>query len=289
MNIMKSFQELVFALDKYWGDYGCAILQPYDMEVGAGTFGPYTFLRALGKSRWKAAHVQPCRRPADGRYGENPNRVQKLHQYQVVIKPSPDDIQDIYLKSLEVIGINLKEHDVRFVEDDWESPTLGASGLGWEVWCDGMEITQFTYFQHVGGFPCAFVTAELAYGIERIAMFLQSVDNVFDINWNGKEGAEKITYGDICLRQEVEYSKYSFEYADVEALNAGFLAAENECRRLADANLALPAYDQCIKASHLFNLMDARGALSVAERVDRIARVRAMAKLCCEVQVKIDE
>lgn len=283
---MKSFQELVFALDKYWGDYGCAILQPYDMEVGAGTFSPYTFLRALGKNRWKAAHVQPCRRPADGRYGENPNRVQKLHQYQVVIKPSPDDIQNIYLKSLEVIGINLREHDIRFVEDDWESPTLGASGLGWEVWCDGMEVTQFTYFQQVGGISCESVTAELAYGIERIAMFLQSVDNIYDINWNGKEGAEKITYGDICLRQEVEFSKYSFEHADVEALNAGFFAAENECRRLSELDLALPAYDQCIKASHLFNLMDARGALSVAERVDRIARVRAMAKSCCEVEAR---
>jgi glycyl-tRNA synthetase alpha chain len=281
-----SFQEIISALNKYWDDYGCALLQPYDMEVGAGTFSPYTLLRALGKKSWRAAHVQPSRRPADGRYGENPNRVHKLHQYQVVIKPSPDDIQDIYLDSLRSLGIDGRNHDIRFVEDDWESPTLGAAGLGWEVWCDGMEITQFTYFQQVGGFVCSPVTVELAYGIERIAMFLQSVDNVYDLNWNGKSGHEKITYGDICLDQEIEFSKYSFEYADVETLKQSFVFAENECMQLACRGLALPAYDQCIKASHLFNLMDARGALSVAERVERIARVRALAKLCCETQVK---
>lgn len=286
---MKSFQEVVFALNKYWSDYGCAILQSYDMEVGAGTFSPYTFLKSLGKGSWKAAHVQPCRRPADGRYGDNPNRVHKLHQYQVIIKPSPDDIQNIYLKSLEVMGVDFKKHDIRFVEDDWESPTLGASGLGWEVWCDGMEITQFTYFQQVGGFQCSPVTVELAYGLERIVMFLQSIDNIYNINWNGKEGDEKITYKNICFDQEVEFSKYSFEHADVKLLDTSFIGAENECKRLADAGLALPAYDQCIKASHLFNLMDSRGYLSVAERVDRIARVRAMAKLCCEVQVKNHE
>lgn len=286
---MSSFQSIISLLNEYWDKYGCAILQPYDMEVGAGTFSPYTLLKALNKKNWKAAYVQPCRRPADGRYGENPNRVHKLHQYQVVIKPSPDNIQDIYLQSLEAIGINCKDHDIRFVEDDWESPTLGASGLGWEVWCDGMEITQFTYFQYVGGIACAPVTVELAYGIERIAMFLQSVDNVYDLNWNGKDGEDKITYGDICFNQEVEFSKYSFEYADVEMLKQCFIFAENECVSLAKKNLVLPAYDQCIKASHLFNLLDARGALSVAERVDRIARVRALAKLCCETQVKNHE
>jgi glycyl-tRNA synthetase alpha chain len=277
-----SFQEIIFALDKFWDSHGCAILQPYDMEVGAGTFSPYTLLRALGPKNWRAAHVQPCRRPADGRYGENPNRVHNLHQYQVVVKPSPDDIQDIYLKSLEVIGIDSKQHDIRFVEDDWESPTLGASGLGWEVWCDGMEITQFTYFQQVGGFTCSPVTVELAYGIERIAMFLQSVDNVYDLSWNGKDGADKITYGDIAFDQEVQFSKYSFEQANVEALKQSFVFAEEECKKLVEAKLPLPAYDQCIKASHLFNLMDARGSLSVAERVDRIARVRALAKMCCD-------
>jgi glycyl-tRNA synthetase alpha chain len=286
---MISFQDIIFALQKYWGDYGCAILQPYDMEVGAGTFSPHTFLRALGKKNWRAAYVQPSRRPADGRYGENPNRVQKHHQFQVVIKPSPDDIQDIYLKSLETVGIDCKLHDIRFVEDDWESPTLGAAGLGWEVWCDGMEITQFTYFQQVGGIACSPVTVELTYGLERLAMFLQSVDNVYNLNWNGKEGAEKISYGDVCLQQEVEFSKYSFEFADVEKLKQHFADAESECSRLVESGLALPAYDQCIKASHLFNLMDARRSLSVAERVDRISRVRALAKLCCEVQARNHE
>jgi glycyl-tRNA synthetase alpha chain len=254
------------------------------MEVGAGTFSPHTFLRALGGKAWRAAYVQPSRRPADGRYGENPNRIHKHHQFQVVIKPSPDDIQDIYLKSLEIVGIDYKLHDIRFVKDDWESPTLGAAGLGWEVWCDGMEVTQFTYFQQAGGIPCNPVTVELTYGLERLAMFLQSVDNVYDLNWNGKEGSEKISYGDVCMQQEVEFSKYSFEFADVESLKRHFIDAESECKKLAEAGLVLPAYDQCMKASHLFNLMDSRGSLSVAERVDRIARVRALAKLCCETQ-----
>lgn len=261
-------------------------MQPLDLEVGAGTFSPFTFLKALEKKPWQAAYVQPSRRPADGRYGDNPNRVQKHHQFQVVIKPSPNDIQELYLKSLEALGIDNSLHDVRFVEDDWESPTLGAAGLGWEVWCDGMEITQFTYFQQVGGISCSPVTVEITYGLERLAMFLQSVDNVYDLNWNGKEGAEKISYGDVCLQQEVEFSKYSFEYADVEKLKQHFTDAEDECGRLAAADLALPAYEQCIKASHLFNLMEARGALSAAERTQRIAQVRALAKKCCEVQVK---
>jgi glycyl-tRNA synthetase alpha chain len=226
--------------------------------------------------------VQPSRRPADGRYGENPSRVGKLHQYQVVIKPSPDDVQDVYLKSLEFIGVDGRRHDIRFVEDDWESPTLGAAGLGWEVWCDGTEISQFTYFQQIGGLACDFVTAEITYGLERLAMFLQSVTDVYDINWNGKEGSEKITYRDVCFGQEVEFSRYSFECADVEMLTRHFADAENECARLIKAGLVLPAHEQCIKASHLFNLMDARGALSVAERVDRIARIRSLAKSCCE-------
>lgn len=278
-------QGIIFELQRYWSDCGCAVLQPYDMEVGAGTFSPNAFLRALGKKPWRALYVQPSRRPADGRYGENPNRVQKHHQFQVVLKPSPDNIQELYLKSLAAIGIDSRLHDIRFVEDDWESPTLGAAGLGWEVWCDGMEITQFTYFQQVGGITCSPVTVELTYGLERLAMFLQSVDNVYDLNWNGREGSEKITYGDIFLQQEVEFSRYSFEYADVEKLQQHFSDAENECRNLLNAGLVLPAYDQCIKASHLFNLMDARGALSVAERAERIARIRALAKACCEAQV----
>lgn len=282
---MIGFQNIIFALQKYWGDYGCAVLQPYDMEVGAGTFSPNTFLRALGKSKWRAAYVQPSRRPADGRYGDNPNRVQKHHQFQVVIKPSPVDVQDIYLGSLEVVGVDYNLHDIRFIEDDWESPTLGAAGLGWEVWCDGMEVTQFTYFQQLGGIACDPVTVELTYGLERLAMFLQSVDNVYDLNWNGKEGDEKVTYGDVCKQQEIEFSKYSFEYADVEKLQEHFVDAEVECKKLAQAGLAQPAYDQCIKASHLFNLMDARGSLSAAERTDRISRVRALAKACCEAQV----
>ncbi|MDR2107073.1 MAG: glycine--tRNA ligase subunit alpha [Holosporaceae bacterium] len=286
---MKSFQDLIFSLQKYWGDYGCAILQPYDAEVGAGTFSPGTFLRVIGPEKWKAAYVQPSRRPADGRYGENPNRVQKHHQFQVVIKPSPDDIQNIYLKSLEIVGVDLKLHDIRFVEDDWESPTLGAAGLGWEVWCDGMEITQFTYFQQAGGIRCDPVSVELTYGLERLAMFLQCVDNVYDLNWNGKEGDERISYGDVCLQQEVEFSKYSFEFADVDKLKQHFADAEQECKNLAEKGLALPAYDHCMKTSHLFNLMDARGCLSVAERTDRIARVRALAEMCCRVQAGEDE
>jgi glycyl-tRNA synthetase alpha chain len=283
---MHSFQEIIFALNKFWSDFGCAVLQPYDMEVGAGTFSPYTLMKAPGPKPWMAVYVQPSRRPADGRYGENPNRVLKFHQYQVVIKPSPIDIREVYLKSLEFIGIASDLHDIRFVEDDWESPTLGAAGLGWEVWCDGMEISQFTYFQQVGGFVCSLVTVELTYGLERLAMFLQSADNVYDLNWNGREGAEKITYGDICKDSEAEFSRYSFEYADVEVLKQSFIFAETECAKLAEADLPLPAYDLCIKASHLFNLMDSRGALSVAERTDRIARIRALARMCCEAQMK---
>ncbi len=272
------FQEIIATLNRYWAEQGCVILQPYDMEVGAGTFHPATFLRALGPEPWAAAYVQPCRRPTDGRYGENPNRLQHYYQYQVVIKPSPDNIQELYLKSLEAFGLDLRQHDVRFVEDDWESPTLGAWGLGWEVWLDGMEITQFTYFQQVGGFDCEPVMVELTYGLERIAMYLQGVDNVFDLAWN-----ENIRYGHVHHQGEVEYSIYNFEAADVTMLRELFDQWEKEGFRLLDQGLALPGYDCCIKCSHIFNLLDARKALSVAERTAFIARVRALAKKSAQI------
>ncbi len=272
------FQEIIATLNRYWAEQGCVILQPYDMEVGAGTFHPATFLRALGPEPWAAAYVQPCRRPTDGRYGENPNRLQHYYQYQVVIKPSPDNIQELYLNSLEAFGLDLRQHDVRFVEDDWESPTLGAWGLGWEVWLDGMEITQFTYFQQVGGFDCEPVMVELTYGLERIAMYLQGVDNVFDLAWN-----EDIRYGHVHHQGEVEYSIYNFEAADINMLRDLFDAWEKEGFRLLDQGLALPGYDCCIKCSHIFNLLDARKALSVAERTAFIARVRALAKKSAQV------
>lgn len=277
-----SFQGLILELQRFWAEQGCVILQPYDMEVGAGTFHPATTLRALGPEHWKAAYVQPSRRPADGRYGENPNRVQRYYQYQVILKPSPDDIQDVYLASLARIGIDPAGHDVRFVEDDWESPTLGAWGLGWEVWCDGMEVSQFTYFQQVGGFDCDPVSGEITYGLERLAMYIQGVDNIFDLDWNGVEGAGCITYGDVYRRSEREFSAYNFEHADTDALLRQFQDAEAACRRLVKAGLALPAYDQCMKASHLFNLLDARGVVSVTERAAYIARVRALARASCE-------
>lgn len=277
-----SFQGLILELQRFWAERGCVILQPYDMEVGAGTFHPATTLRALGPEHWKAAYVQPSRRPADGRYGENPNRVQRYYQYQVILKPSPDDIQDVYLDSLARIGIDPAGHDVRFVEDDWESPTLGAWGLGWEVWCDGMEVSQFTYFQQVGGFDCDPVSGEITYGLERLAMYIQGVDNIFDLDWNGVEGAGRVTYGDVYLRGEREFSAYNFEHADTDALLRQFEDAEAACGRLVEAGLALPAYDQCMKASHLFNLLDARGVVSVTERAAYIARVRALARASCE-------
>ena len=277
-----SFQGLILELQRFWAEQGCVILQPYDMEVGAGTFHPATTLRALGPEHWKAAYVQPSRRPADGRYGENPNRVQRYYQYQVILKPSPDDIQDVYLASLARIGIDPAGHDVRFVEDDWESPTLGAWGLGWEVWCDGMEVSQFTYFQQVGGFDCDPVSGEITYGLERLAMYIQGVDNIFDLDWNGVEGAGRVTYGDVYLRGEREFSAYNFEHADTDALLRQFEDAEAACGRLVKAGLALPAYDQCMKASHLFNLLDARGVVSVIERAAYIARVRALARASCE-------
>ncbi len=285
-----SFQDLILDLQSFWARKGCVILQPYDMEVGAGTFHPATALRSLGPKPWKAAYVQPSRRPTDGRYGENPNRLQHYYQFQVILKPSPDDVQEVYLDSLKEIGIDPSRHDIRFVEDDWESPTLGAAGLGWEVWCDGMEITQFTYFQQVGGIECDPVSVELTYGLERLAMYIQGVDNVFDLDWNGvakKDGG--VRYGDVFLQAEQEYSKYNFEIADVDMLKAHFKDAEAECARALAADLALPAYDQCLKASHLFNLLDARGAISATERQSYIGRIRSLAKDCCGMWLKSQE
>ena len=283
----KSFQGLILTLQSFWAAQGCAILQPYDMEMGAGTFHPATTLRALGPKPWRAAYVQPCRRPKDGRYGENPNRLQHYYQFQVILKPSPPDLQDLYLASLKAIGIDAGLHDIRFVEDDWESPTLGAWGLGWECWCDGMEVSQFTYFQQVAGVECAPVSGELTYGLERLACYLQGVDRIMDLNFNGKDGDERVTYGDIFLQAEQEYSRYDFEAADTEMLFRHFRDAETECRALlgfgdkGERHLtALPAYDQCIKASHAFNLLDARGVISVTERQSYILRVRELAKAC---------
>jgi glycyl-tRNA synthetase alpha chain len=272
-----SFQDLILTLQTFWAQRGCILLQPYDMEVGAGTFHPATTLRALGPEPWNAAYVQPSRRPKDGRYGENPNRLQHYYQFQVVLKPNPPDVLEVYLESLKALGIDPRRHDIRFVEDDWESPTLGAWGLGWEVWCDGMEVTQFTYFQQVGGFDCRPVSAEITYGLERLAMYVQGRDNVFDLDWNGRGN----TYGEVYLQNEREFSAFNFEHADTELLFRHFADAEKECGRLVAAGLALPAYDQCMKASHSFNLLDARGVISVAERAAYIGRVRALAKACC--------
>ena len=285
----RSFQGLILTLQKFWAEQGCVILQPYDMEVGAGTFHPATTLRSLGPRPWKAAYVQPSRRPKDGRYGENPNRLQHYYQFQVILKPSPPDLQDLYLRSLAAIGVDAKLHDIRFVEDDWESPTLGAWGLGWECWCDGMEVSQFTYFQQVAGFECAPVSGELTYGLERLAMYVQGVENVYDLNFNGREGEEKITYGDVFKQAEQEYSRHNFEASNTDNLFQHFRDAEAECQALLDFGnrgaderhlMVLPAYDQCIKASHLFNLLDARGVISVTERQSYILRVRELAKAC---------
>jgi glycyl-tRNA synthetase alpha chain len=275
-----SFQEIILTLQGYWARQGCVLLQPYDMEMGAGTFHWATTLRALGPDPWKAAYVQPSRRPTDGRYGENPNRLQHYYQFQVVLKPAPANILDLYLGSLKAIGIDSANHDIRFVEDDWESPTLGAWGLGWEVWCDGMEVTQFTYFQQVGGIDCAPVSGEITYGLERLAMYVQGVENVYDLDWNGAG----VKYGDVYLRSEKEFSAYNFEHADTAILLRHFEDAEKECGALLalDKPLPLPAYDQCLKASHAFNLLDARGVISVTERAAYIGRVRALAKACCE-------
>ena len=271
-----SFQEIIMNLQKFWGKYGCIILQPYDLEVGAGTFHPATTLRSLGPKPWKAAYVQPSRRPTDGRYGENPNRLQHYYQYQVIIKPSPDNIKQTYLKSLSAIGIDVKNHDIRFVEDDWESPTLGAAGLGWEVWCDGMEITQFTYFQQMTGIECKPVPVEMTYGLERLCMFVQGKNNVFDLDWNN----EGVKYKDVFFQAEKEFSAYNFEFANTQTLLNNFESTEIECKSLLDKKLSLPAYDQCLKASHIFNLLDARGVVGVAERTGYINRIRELAKGC---------
>jgi glycyl-tRNA synthetase alpha chain len=279
---MKSFQDIILTLQHYWAKQGCVILQPYDMEVGAGTFHPATTLRALGEKSWNCAYVQPSRRPKDGRYGENPNRLQHYYQFQVILKPSPNNLQELYLQSLVELGIDPKLHDIRFVEDDWESPTLGAWGLGWEVWCDGMEVTQFTYFQQVGGIECKPVSGELTYGLERLAMYIQGKENVYDLDFNGAG----VTYGEVFLENERQFSAYNLEHADTVQLLQHFTDAEKECQALLAKHLPLPAYDQCIKASHRFNLLDARGVIGVTERASYIARVRALAKACCEAYVE---
>ncbi|MEO1710666.1 MAG: glycine--tRNA ligase subunit alpha [Pseudomonadota bacterium] len=288
-----SFQDLILTLQQYWAGHGCAVLQPYDMEVGAGTFHPATTLRSLGPRPWNAAYVQPSRRPKDGRYGENPNRLQHYYQFQVIMKPSPPNILDLYLGSLDAIGIDTTVNDIRFVEDDWESPTLGAWGLGWEVWCNGMEVTQFTYFQQVGGFDCKPVSGEITYGLERLAMYVQGVDNVFDLNFNGRadDDPRKLSYRDVFQQAEQEYSRFNFEHANTDLLLQHFKDAEHACVAILDAGqpgagdtqhkMALPAYDQAIKASHIFNLLDARGVISVTERQSYILRVRELTKACC--------
>ncbi len=273
------FQDLIFELQKYWADKGCVILQPYDMEVGAGTSHPATTLRCLGPKPWNVAYAQPSRRPSDGRYGENPNRLQHFYQFQVILKPSPDNIQELCLESLYRIGINPKTHDLRFVEDDWENPTLGAWGLGWEVWCDGMEVFQFTYMQQIGGIECKPIPGELTYGLERLAMFIQGVDNIFDISWNDRG----VKYKDIFLANEIEYSGYNFKYADTSLLLRHFIDHEQECQNLLKHNLAQPAYDQCLKAGHIFNLLNARGVISVTERASYISRIRNLARECCQL------
>lgn len=278
------FQELIFKLNEYWSKQGCLIVQPYDLEVGAGTFSPHTFLRALGPEPWKAAYVEPSRRPTDGRYGENPHRLQHYYQYQVILKPAPFNSQDLYLDSLRYVGIPVEKYDIRFAEDDWESPTLGAWGLGWEVWLDSLEITQFTYFQQCGGLDLEMASCEITYGLERIAMFLQGKQSVYDIQWNND-----LTYGDVHLQSEKEFSKYNFEEANVEVLLKHFDQFEAESKKLIDASLVLPAYDFCLKTSHTFNLLDARGAISVTERPRYIGRVRALAKACAEGFLKSRE
>jgi glycyl-tRNA synthetase alpha chain len=280
------FQKMILTLQNYWAEQGCAILQPYDLEMGAGTFHPATTLRALGPDPWRAAYVQPCRRPTDGRYGENPNRLQHYYQFQVILKPSPPEMQELYLGSLKAIGIDASLHDIRFVEDDWESPTLGAWGLGWEVWCDGMEVSQYTYFQQVGGYECKPVSGELTYGLERLAMFVQGIDNVYDLDYNGAKGKDRISYGDVYLENEREQSAYNFEHANTEKLFEDFKNAQDECAKLLAAELPLPAYEQCIKSSHTFNLLDARGVISVTERQAYIGRVRDLAKGCCDAWIK---
>ena len=269
-----NFQDTILNLQKFWGNYGCVILQPYDIEVGAGTFHPATTLRSLGTQPWKAAYVQPSRRPADGRYGKNPNRLQHYYQFQVIIKPSPENIKQVYLKSLSAIGIQAKDHDIRFVEDDWESPTLGAAGLGWEVWCNGMEITQFTYFQQMAGIECKPISVEITYGLERLCMFIQNKKNVFDLTWNN----DGVSYKDVFHQSEKEFSAYNFEYANTDNLFKIFDMIEDEAKSLIEKEISLPAYDQCLKASHIFNILDARGVISVAQRAEYISKIRDLTK-----------
>ncbi len=295
-----SFQDIILSLQNYWAEHGCAVLQPYDMEVGAGTFHPATTLRALGPNPWAAAYVQPSRRPTDGRYGENPNRLQHYYQYQVIIKPSPENLQELYLGSLEAIGIDMSLHDIRFVEDDWESPTLGAWGLGWEVWCDGMEVSQFTYFQQVGGHDCHPVSGELTYGLERLAMYVLGVDHVMDMPFNNPDAPIHLKYGDVFKQTEEEYSRHNFDQANTQKLLMDFENAEQECEDILSAPaddpktgkriiMVHPAYDQCIKASHIFNLLDARGVISVTERQAYIGRVRALAKKCADAYTQTQQ
>jgi glycyl-tRNA synthetase alpha chain len=287
--VAASFQDIILTLHRYWAQQGCLILQPYDMRMGAGTFHTATTLRALGPDPWNAAFVQPCRRPTDGRYGENPNRLQHYYQYQVILKPSPPDLQDIYLGSLDAIGIDTGKHDIRFVEDDWESPTLGAWGLGWEVWCDGMEVTQFTYFQQMGGFDCLPVAGELTYGLERLAMYIQGKDSVYDLDFNAAApGQPRFTYGDVFLENERQMSKWNFEVADTDTLFDLFRKAAAECENCLAANLPIPAYEQAIEASHIFNLLNARGVISVAERQAYIGRVRDLAKGACASWMQVN-
>jgi len=284
-----NFQDLVLTLQNYWAKRGCVVQQPYDRPMGAGTFHPATFLRSLDNRPWNTAYVQPCRRPADGRYGQNPNRLQQYYQFQVVLKPAPEDIIDLYLGSLDEIGIDRTMHDIRFVEDDWESPTLGAWGLGWEVWLNGMEITQFTYFQQVGGIELGQTPGEITYGLERLAMYLQGVENVFDLVWVETEAGEKVTYGDVFHRNEVEFSTYNFDESDAKWLHEQFDCAELECKRLTGRGLVLPAYEEIMNASHAFNLLDARGAISVAERQRFIGRVRGLARLVARAYAGVSE
>ena len=283
---VKSFQDIIFDLQKFWADYGCAIMQPYDTEVGAGTSHHATSLKALGDETWNAAFVQPCRRPKDGRYAENPNRTQYYYQYQVILKPAPLNPQELYLNSLEAVGLDLSMHDIKFIEDDWENPSLGASGLGWEVSCDGMEITQYTYFQQMGGVQCSVVPVELTYGLERIATFIQNVDSHFDINWNGREDEKKLTYGDVLKRFEREFSSYNFNVSSIDMLISHFDDYVKESKKLLIHKLVMPAYEYCVKANHCFNLLDARGVIGSTERAGYIKKIRELAKNCCQAWVE---
>jgi glycyl-tRNA synthetase alpha chain len=277
-----SFQDIILKLQNYWASKGCAILQPYDVEIGAGTFHPATIIRALGPKSWNVAYVQPSRRPTDSRYGVHPNRLGHYYQFQVILKPSPDNIQELYLGSIKELGIDPKTHDIRFVEDDWESPTLGAAGLGWEVWCNGMEISQFTYMQQVGGIDCRPITGEITYGLERLALYIQGKDHVMDLNWNGAVGDMTLTYGDVFFESEKQFSEYNEHHANIDILLSQFAEAERQCEELIKVNLPLPAYDFCLKASHIFNLLNARKVISVTERANYIAKVRNLAKAVCE-------